>query len=72
MSKKGKKFEVKKYRRKALHGVGHKKKGMGLFYEGAKSFTHFQDTLHLRRFFFSSFPPRCVSQMSDNVLTDCS
>lgn len=42
------------------------KKAMGLFYEGAKSFTHFQDTLHLRQL------SRCVSQMSDNVLTDCS
>ena len=42
------------------------KKARGLFYEEAKWFTHFQDTLLIQQL------SRCVSQMSDNVLTDCS
>lgn len=36
---------------------------MGLFYEGAKWFTHFQDSFHLLQF------SRCVSQMSAYVLS---
>lgn len=71
MNKKGKKFEVKKYRRKALHGVGHKKRNGPLLWRGQIVHT-FSRHSPSPPFFFSSFPPRCVSQMSDNVLTDCS
>lgn len=39
------------------------KEATGLFYDGAKSFAHFQDALRRRLF------GRCVSQMFDNLLS---
>lgn len=59
MNKKGKKkkFEVKKYRRKALHGVGHKKKEWASFMKGPNR-SHIFKTLSISAvFFFFSFPP---------------